>query len=222
MSTSVRFLEKKRAVSEQIYWPIRCITPLGSLLECFLRADTGAGPVVATAGPAQATALIKQSKSFSSCVLQLIGLRYFQKRTRSGQQIWYLLTYTGYRIQHFGGHLLPYTGDQNWIVYWPSVNLHRVQNSLFWWPFVNLHRVPNSVCWWPLVNLHRVPNWVFWWPPVNLHRVPNFAFWWPSVHLHRVQNLVVWWPSVNLHRVPNWIVWWQSVNLHRVPNLICW
>ena len=36
---------------------------MGSLLECFLRAVTGAGPVVATAvataGPAQVTALIK-------------------------------------------------------------------------------------------------------------------------------------------------------------------
>ena len=122
---------------------------MGSLFECFLRAVTGAGPVVATAvatavgtavgtavatavgtavgtavataaataGPAQATAFIKQSESFPTGVLQLIGVRFvFQKRIRSGQQTCHLLTYTGYQIRYFGGHLLPYTGDQNWIV----------------------------------------------------------------------------------------------------------
>ena len=49
------------------------------LLECFLRAVTGAGPAVptaaATAGPAQATAFIKQSESFPTGVLQLMGSR---------------------------------------------------------------------------------------------------------------------------------------------------
>ena len=87
---------------------------MGSLLECFLRAVTGVGPVVATAGPARATALIKQSKSFPTGVLQLIGLRFVSEtdKIRSGQQICHLLTYTGYQIEYFGGHLLTYTGYQ--------------------------------------------------------------------------------------------------------------
>ena len=89
---------------------------MGSLLECFLRADTGAGPVVATAvataGPAQATALIKQSKSFPTGVLQLIGIRF-----------------------------VPET-DKIRTANVSSVNLHRVPNSVFWWPSITLHRGP--------------------------------------------------------------------------------
>jgi hypothetical protein len=93
---------------------------VGSLLECFLRAVTGAGPVVATAvptavataGPAQATALIKQSKSFPTGVLQLIGIRF-----------------------------VPET-DKIRTANVSSVNLHRVPNSVFWWPSITLHRGP--------------------------------------------------------------------------------
>ena len=89
---------------------------MGSLLECFLRAVTGAGPVVATAvataEPAQATAFIKQSKSFPTCVLQLIGIRF-----------------------------VPET-DKIRTANVSSVNLHRVPNSVFWWPSITLHRGP--------------------------------------------------------------------------------
>ena len=85
---------------------------MGSLLECFLRAVTGAGPVVATAGPAQATALIKQSKSFPTGVLQLIGIRFVSETDKIR------------------------TANVS------SVNLHRVPNSVFWWPSITLHRGP--------------------------------------------------------------------------------
>ena len=92
---------------------------MGSLLECFLRAVTGAGPVVATAvataGPAQATALIKQSKSFPTGVLQLIGIRFVSETDKIR------------------------TANVS------SVNLHRVPNSVFWWPSGSLHRGP--ICW---------------------------------------------------------------------------
>ena len=85
-------------------------------MECFLRAVTGAGPVVATAvataGPAQATALIKQSKSFPTDVLQLISVRCFSETDKIS------------------------TANLS------SVNLHRVPNSVFWWPSITLHRGP--------------------------------------------------------------------------------
>ena len=83
-------------------------------MECFLRAVTGAGPVVATAvataGPAQATALINQSKSFPTSVLQLIGIRF-----------------------------VPET-DKIRTANVSSVNLQRVPNWVFWWPSITLRR----------------------------------------------------------------------------------
>ena len=86
---------------------------MGSLLECFLRAVTGAGPVVATAGPAQATALIKQSKIV------------FHRR------------FTANRSKIFSETDKIRTANLS------SVNLHRIPNSVFWWLSITLHRTPN-------------------------------------------------------------------------------